>query len=135
MKQKAIKIAKWTLGIFVGGFLFISLLVFIFKDKIIETSIAEINKNLEVPMEVGDVAFAFWSTFPNISVDLLDVEIKSRITPISLLKSKKFNLRFNPFDLLFGDYNLKQINVSNGELNLFIDSLGRDNYNIVKSSD
>ena len=135
MKQKAIKIAKWTLGILVGGFLFISLLVFIFKDKIIETSIAEINKNLEVPMEVGDVAFAFWSTFPNISVDLLDVEIKSRNTSVSLLKSKKFNLRFNPFDLLFGDYNLKQINVSNGELNLYVDSLGRDNYNIVKSSD
>ena len=90
MKQKVIKIAKWTLGIFVGGFLFISLLVFIFKDKIIETSIAEINKNLEVPMEVGDVAFAFWSTFPNISVDLLDVEIKSRNTSVSLLKSKKF---------------------------------------------
>ena len=32
-------------------------------------------------------------------------------------------------------YNLKQINVSNGELNLCVDSLGRDNYNIVKSSD
>lgn len=135
MKRKGLKIAKWTLGILFGGFLLISILIFAFKDKIIETTIAEINKNLEVPMEVGDVEFAFWSTFPNISVDLLDVEIKSKNTSISLLKSKKFNLRFNPFDLLMGDYNLKQINVSDGELNLYVDSLGRDNYNIVKSSD
>ena len=135
MKKRVFHIAKWTFGILFGIFLVISILIFAFKDKIIETTIAEINKNLEVPMEVGDVEFAFWSSFPNISVDLLNVEIKSENTSTSLLKSKKFNLRFNPFDLLLGDYNLKQINVSEGELNLYVDSLGRDNYNIVKSTE
>ena len=133
-KRKVIQISKWAFGILFGLFLLISILIFAFQDKIIEKTIAEINKNLEVPMEVGDVEFAFWSSFPNISVDLLNVEIRSKNTTTSLLKSKKFNLRFNPFDLLVGDYNLKQINVSDGELNLFVDSLGRDNYNIVKSS-
>ena len=135
MKNRVIKIAKWTFGILSGLFLLVSILIFAFKDKIIEKTITEINKNLEVPMEVGAVEFAFWSSFPNISVDLLDVEIPSKNTSKSLLKSKKFNLRFNPFDLISGDYNLKQINVSNGELHLFVDSTGSDNYNIVKSSE
>ncbi len=130
-----IKIAKWTFGILSALFLLISILIFAFKDKIIERTIIEINKNLEVPMEVRDVELAFWSSFPNISVDLLDVEIPSENTNRSLLKSKKFNLRFNPFDLLSGDYNLKQINVSDGELHLYVDSTGSDNYNIVKSSE
>ena len=134
MKKKALRITKWTFGILFGIFLTVSILIFALKDTIIETAIAEINKNLEVPMEVGDVELAFWSSFPNISIDLLNVEIPSRNTSTSLLKSKKFNLRFNPFDLAMGDYNLKQINVSDGELNLYVDSLGRDNYNIVKSS-
>ena len=135
MKKKALRITKWTFGILFGIFLTVSILIFALKDTIIETAIAEINKNLEVPMEVGDVELAFWSSFPNISIDLLNVEIPSRNTSTSLLKSKKFNLRFNPFDLAMGDYNLKQINVSDGELNLYVDSLGRDNYNIVKSSE
>lgn len=135
MKTKVIKIAKWTGGIVLGVFLFVAILIFAFQDKIIEKSIAEINKNLEVPMTVTDVEFAFWSSFPNISIDLLDVEIASKNMDKSLLKSKKFNLRFNPLDLLVGDYNLKQINVSNGELNLYVDSLGNDNYNIIKESE
>ncbi|MDO7614706.1 MAG: hypothetical protein MUQ75_10730, partial [Crocinitomicaceae bacterium] len=135
MKKKALRITKWTFGILFGIFLTVSILIFVLKDTIIETSIAEINKNLEVPMEVGDVELAFWSSFPNISIDLLNVEIPSRNTSTSLLKSKKFNLRFNPFDLAMGDYNLKQINISDGELNLYVDSLGGDNYNIVKSSE
>ena len=135
MKAKLIKIGKWTGGIVLGVFLFVAILIFAFQDKIIEKSIAEINKNLEVPMVVTDVEFAFWSSFPNISIDLLDVEIASKNTETSLLKSKKFNLRFNPLDLLLGDYNLKQINVSNGELNLYVDSLGNDNYNIIKESE
>ena len=135
MKNRVIKIAKWTFGILSGLFLLISVLIFAFKDKIIERTITEINKNLEVPMEVRDVELAFWSSFPNISVDLLNVEIPSKNTSVSLLKSKKFNLRFNPFDLISGDYNLKQINVSDGELHLYVDSTGSDNYNIVKSSE
>ena len=135
MKAKLIKIGKWTGGILLGVFLFVAILIFAFQDKIIEKSIAEINKNLEVPMTVTDVEFAFWSSFPNISIDLLDVEITSKNTDKSLLKSKKFNLRFNPLDLLVGDYNLKQINVSNGELNLYVDSLGNDNYNIIKEAE
>ena len=133
MKNRVIKIAKWTFGILSGLFLLISVLIFAFKDKIIERTITEINKNLEVPMEVRDVELAFWSSFPNISVDLLDVKIPSQNTNRSLLKSKKFNLRFNPFDLVSGDYNLKQINVSGGELHLYVDSTGSDNYNIIKS--
>ena len=89
MKNRVIKIAKWTFGILLGLFLVISVLIFVFKDKIIERTITEINKNLEVPMEVKDVEFAFWSSFPNISVDLLNVEIPSKNTSKSLLKSRR----------------------------------------------
>ena len=80
MKKKALRITKWTFGILFGIFLTVSILIFALKDTIIETAIAEINKNLEVPMEVGDVELAFWSSFPNISIDLLNVEIPSRNT-------------------------------------------------------
>ena len=83
---------------------------------------------------MNKVEFAFWSSFPNISVDLLDVKIPGRLKKTVLLTSEKFNLRFNPLDLMDGDYNLKQINITKGSLNLEIDSLGRENFDIIKNT-
>ena len=50
------------------------------------------------------------------------------------MTSEKFNLRFNPLDLIDGDYNLKQINITKGSLNLEIDSIGRENFDIIKNT-
>ena len=132
MNTKVKKAFKWTLFTLLSGVILLSTLVFFLQGKIIDKALSELNKNLEVPMSVQKVEFAFWSSFPNISIDLLDVTIPGRYQKTLLLKSDKFNLRFNPFDLLKGDYNLKQINITSGVLNLFVDSLGRENYDIIK---
>ena len=73
MKQKAIKIAKWTLGIFVGGFLFISLLVFIYyksnykkelfekkaNKRLIEKEIVETSEEkIESSNVIEDVSYS-----------------------------------------------------------------------------
>ena len=96
--------------------------LYLLQDKLIDRAIVELNKNLEVPM-MDNVEFAFWSSFPNISVDLGCVKIPGRLKKTVLLTSEKFNLRFNPLDLIDGDYNLKQINITKGSLNLEIDSI------------
>ena len=134
MNKKVKKALKWIVFSLVSGVLLLSLLAFCLQDKIIDKAISELNKNLEVPMSVKKVEFAFWSSFPNISIDLLDVTIPGRHKKTLLLKSEKFNLRFNPFDLLKGDYNLKQINITSGALNLLVDSLGRENYDIIRGA-
>ena len=134
MNTKVKKAFKWTLFTLLSGVILLSTLVFFLQGKIIDKALSELNKNLEVPMSVQKVEFAFWSSFPNISIDLLDVTIPGRYQKTLLLKSDKFNLRFNPFDLLKGDYNLKQINITSGVLNLFVDSLGRENYDIIKGA-
>ena len=134
MNVKAKKFIKWFLILLMAVFLLLSTALYFLQDKLIDKAIGELNKNLEVPMSVNKVEFAFWSSFPNISVDLLDVIIPGRHKKTVLLTSEKFNLRFNPLDLLGGDYNLKQINITKGELNLQIDSLGRENFDIIKNT-
>ena len=135
MKAKAKKFFKWFSIVCAALLVFLSVALYLLQDKIISTAIGELNKNLEVPMRVDRVEFAFWSSFPNISIDLLDVKIPGRLKKTNLLTSEKFNLRFNPLDLLNGDYNLKQINITKGSLNLIVDSLGRENFDIIKDSD
>ena len=132
MKGKTKKYIKWILLLLIAVFLVLSAALFLLKDKLIDRAIVELNKNLEVPMSVAKVELAFWSSFPNISVDLLGVKIPGRQGRTVLLTSDKFNLRFNPLDLLGGDYNLKQINITEGTLNLEIDTLGRENFDIIK---
>ena len=134
MNVKAKKFLKWFSIMLLAVFLMLSTALYVLQDKLINRAIVELNKNLEVPMSVNKVEFAFWSSFPNISVDLLDVKITGRRKKTVLLKSEKFNLRFNPLDLLGGDYNLKQINITKGSLNLQIDSLGRENFDIIKNT-
>ena len=135
MKAKAKKFFKRFSIVCAALLVFLSVALYLLQDKIISTAIGELNKNLEVPMRVDRVEFAFWSSFPNISIDLLDVKIPGRLKKTNLLTSEKFNLRFNPLDLLNGDYNLKQINITKGSLNLIVDSLGRENFDIIKDSD
>ena len=132
MKGETKKYIKWILLLLIAVFLVLSAALFLLKDKLIDRAIVELNKNLEVPMSVAKVELAFWSSFPNISVDLLRVKIPGRQGRTVLLTSDKFNLRFNPLDLLGGDYNLKQINITEGTLNLEIDTLGRENFDIIK---
>ena len=134
MNVNAKKFIKWFLILLMAVFLTLSTALYFLQDKLINKAIVELNKNLEVPMSVQKVEFAFWSSFPNISVDLLDVKIPGRLRKTVLLTSEKFNLRFNPLDLLSGDYNLKQINITKGSLNLQIDSLGRENFDIIKNT-
>ncbi len=134
MKAKAKKIFKWFSIVFMALLVIVSTAVYLLQDKIISTAIDELNKNLEVPMSVDRVEFAFWSSFPNISIDLLDVKIPGKLMKSDLLISEKFNLRFNPLDLIYGDYKLKQINITKGSLNLIVDSLGNENFDIIKDS-
>ena len=134
MNVKAKKFIKWFLILLTAVFLMLSTTLYFLQDKLIDKAIGELNKNLEVPMSVDKIEFAFWSSFPNISVDLLDVIIPGRHKKTVLLTSEKFNLRFNPLDLLGGDYNLKQINITKGDLNLQIDALGRENFDIIKNT-
>ena len=134
MKAKAKKIFKWFSIVCMALLVIVSISVYLLQDKIISKAIDELNKNLEVPMTVDRVEFAFWSSFPNISIDLLDVKIPGKLMKSDLLISEKFNLRFNPLDLINGDYKLKQINITKGSLNLIVDSLGKENFDIIKDS-
>ena len=74
MNVRAKKIIKWVFLSLMAIFLMLTTALYLLQDKLIDRAIVELNKNLEVPMSVDNVEFAFWSSFPNISVDLLDVK-------------------------------------------------------------
>lgn len=138
MKRILWKITKWFLGITFGLFLLISLLLYVYKDDIINAVVGEINKQLVVPVEVSEIDLAFWGSFPNISIDLNKVHIRDAYADSlkhrgTLLYTERIRLKFNPLDLWNENYHLKAIELSPGKLNIKINKKGQANYNIFKS--
>jgi len=138
MKKTAVwKILKWTLGIVMALFLVISLLIFLNKDRIIAVVLQEVNSNLKAPVHIHNVDITFWKTFPNISVDFEEVFMRDATARATdkdtLLNAALIRLKFNPFDIWAGNYDVKGITVENGALNLKIDRQGKTNYDIFKA--
>ena len=93
----------------------ISLVLFVFEDRIIKKVVAEANTYLKVPVQVREIDLHFWRTFPRLSVAFNDVLIADPLQKTdTLLQAEQISLRFNPFDVFGGAYQIQQISAFNG---------------------
>ena len=119
-------------------FLLITLAIYVFQDRICSIVLKEVNAQLKVPMTVSDMDLTFWSTFPNLSVDLKNLYLQEASGNGSrqdtLFFTKKLSLTFNPWDIYHGKYHVKKMSVDPGKLVIRFNSKGEANYNILKPS-
>ncbi len=138
-KKRLLKIGIWFFSIAVGLFLLISLLLWIYKDEICQLAIGKLNENLKAKVTVSEVDLTFWGTFPNLSIDFNHVFVQDAIEGSTerdtLLYSDRIRCKLNPLDIWYEDYNVKTLEVNTGVLKLKVDSLGANNYDILKETD
>lgn len=136
------KIAKWF-GISVGIIivLIISLcfiIAYFYGDEVKSYVVTEVNKHLKTEIQVKDIDFSLFKKFPNASVELIDVTAKStedfkkkdfiNVNTDTLFTAKSIFLQFNILNIINKKYKLKTIDIEKGQLNIFIDRKGNDNY-------
>ena len=142
MKRRVAKIVFFST---IGAVFLLTLMGFIFQDKIISSALDNIRKNIRSRITIGDASFSLIKDFPYASIRLYDVSILSTkdiarkdfrqiIKPDTLLKARALNIRLNVLDLINNKITLKQIAIKDGELNLLVDKRGKNNYQIVKKS-
>lgn len=139
-KKGIFKFLKWFVGILIAFIILISASVYFFKDNLIAKVIAEVNSHLNVKVKVKKIDVAFWSSFPNLSVDFNEIFIPdafqdSSLSTDTLFYSEKIRFRFNPMDLWKKKYRLKQIDVYPGTLKLKVNKKGFDNFTIFKKTE
>lgn len=133
---RVVRWSKWIFATVVALCLLISLGVYIFHDKVVGIVVAEVNKNLNTPVKVGEVDLTFWGSFPNLSVDFNEVFIQDAIPEAkqtdTLFYSEKIRLKFNPIDIFNKNYKVKKIEIfpGYGHVKHFAD--GRSNFDILK---
>lgn len=106
-----------------------------YEDKLMRYVTEEIGNKLSRPVNVSEIEYKLFSSFPNISVDLVNVETYSfKEEDQPFIKLKKLHLVFDILPLLSGEFNIQEIILDNGVVNVIFNEKGDPNYNILKES-
>lgn len=117
----------------VGGLAIVGLY---YGDEIKNLVVSNLNKNLKTEVEVSNVDFSVWESFPNASVVFSDVVIHSvNAKNDTLLSAKKLSAKFNLLDLYRKKYNLTGLGIHNGTCKMVTDNSGQANYVFWNESD
>lgn len=113
-----------------------SVSVYLYKDRLIQRFIEEMNQSINTPVHVDNLDISLWKYFPYISVDLNNVKIEESYewSDAPLLTAKKIALSFHPIEIINGNYTVKQLHISEAMLAIKIDRKGINNFSIFKSN-
>ncbi|MDQ3393522.1 MAG: hypothetical protein M3512_05350 [Bacteroidota bacterium] len=111
-------------------------LTYIYKDKIINLFVEEVNKNIRTPVSVAKIDLSLFEKFPHLSVSLKNVVVQEGVenSMLPLAEARNIYCSFSIFDLLRGEYTIKQIFLEDAEVFLKVDKTGLNNYTILESS-
>lgn len=108
-----------------------------YGDKVKELVVNEINSRLLVPVEVGQVDFTLFKSFPDASIVFRNVAMKSPAglnEAPGLLHAKSVSLRIGLFSLITGNYKIKSLVIDEASVTLWVGTGGRDNFHILKQT-
>ncbi len=101
----------------------------------------QINNRLDSSVKVGEASVKVFHKFPNTSIVLKDITIWSSHNfnardfagqqADTLLTAQTVSISFNLFSLMRKKYNIRQMEIGNGMLNLYTDKKGEGNYKII----
>lgn len=126
-----------------------------YKDDIGRSVLLKVNKIQEGELAFDDIHFNPIKNFPNVSLELVDVEyfeLKSEnraIDSLPIIELKNLFLAFDVIDLLKGDINVSKVQFVNGNVNLIhyadsslnlmcafgLDDMNQENLDSVKHAD
>ncbi|MDY0104140.1 MAG: AsmA-like C-terminal region-containing protein [Lentimicrobium sp.] len=106
-------------------------------DKAKQLVVDEINSHLLVKVEVGDVDFTIFRSFPDASVVFHNIATSPATDQPEmpgLIHAGTVSLRFGIFSLLTNQYKIHSVLISDAAISLWKDEKGKNNYEIWKST-
>ena len=109
----------------------------LYRDKIKDYVLAEVNKELLAPVSISDkVDLTLFQQFPYVSLELNDVfvrEVSEQTKNDTLFYFREVYLGFNILDIINKNYNIKKIAAEKGVVKIKRDKEGKGNYEIFKT--
>lgn len=107
----------------------------LYRDKIKDYVLAEVNKELLTPVSISDkVDLTLFQQFPYASLELNEVFVREvNAKKDTLFYFREVYLGFNVLDIINKNYNIKKISAENGVVKILRDKEGKGNYEIFKT--
>lgn len=109
------------------------ILAYFYEDEIGTKVVKELSKNLKVDLQVKKVELSVFSGFPDASVNLDNVRLEDTYGK-DLLKAERLSFRFGLLSLFGDNIKVHKVRLENGSLSLYVDSRGRENFDILQST-
>lgn len=108
-------------------------LVYAYQDKIIELFVAEANKHIKTKVDVRQISLSLFDKFPQVAVTLDEVNVHEGLpeSEESLARADKLYFTFSLWDVLRGEYSVKQFYMEQGEVYVKVLPNGTVNYQVL----
>jgi hypothetical protein len=109
--------------LFLAGFLGLStvfLLAYLKKDELIQKALSEYNSTIEGQLSIDEVRISPFVNFPYISIDLFHLKVSSNKSTDAeeILAIDDAYIGFDLLSIISGEYKVKKIKLSNGQINI-----------------
>ena len=135
MKKFFKKFLKWTGITFLVLIILLILIPILFKDQIKQMIIDEVNKTLTAELSIDDFDLTFISTFPNMTIELMDSKLtgKDEFKGVKLMDIENITAHVGFWSVIGGDQiEIDEIHITNPVFDVRVLEDGLANYDIVK---
>lgn len=135
MKKFIKKFLKWTGITLLFLIILIILVPILFKDQLKELVIKEVNKTLTAKLELDDFDLTFFSTFPNVTIELKGARLTGTgdFDGIKLADIKRVEAHVGLWDVVAGDQiEIDEVHIYDPSFDVRVLQDGRANWDIVK---
>lgn len=137
MKQKLIKISKWT-GIILGIIILLMLIAGFFLSRYFDEQVkAYANNHIKGELNYTKSRLSVLEHFPYLTLSFYDLSLKGAppFEKDTLLTSEKIGLGIDLSSLLKGEMVVDKIYFNKGHIHVMVDEEGKANYDIYSSGD
>lgn len=129
------KVLKWSGITLLLVIIALILVPIFFKDEIKEMVIVEVNKTLNAELSLGDFDLTFISTFPNMTVELIDTKLEgiNEFKGVTLASIKTVEAHVGFWSVVGGDQiEIDEVHIIEPVFDVRVLQSGLANYDIVK---
>ena len=114
----------------------LALIPYVFKDKIVDHVREAANTNINAVVDFSDIDLSLFRAFPDVSIRIQDLKVTGKDTfdQVSLLAAEALDIEVNLPSLWNPPYQVHNISMNNGRIDLKILKNGQSNWDIFPES-
>ncbi|MDO1447299.1 AsmA-like C-terminal region-containing protein [Rhodocytophaga aerolata] len=112
-------------------------IVYIYQDEIIKLFVRELNKNLQVKVDVQKIDLSLFDKFPQVALSFHHLKIHGALPEHEqpLAYAEKLSLTFDFWNIFRSTYKINEVFLEKADVQIYVNEKGEENYQIFKKAE